>query len=277
MSPALWLCLYATLLLVAFAAYACQCRQRDEERYSEGSLSAFVLRAHVCDVALKRTWARMREDLGVDRVFLAFDESGGRLADCDPGFYEANRSVILVHTNDECLHEVPAGMHVSMWVSWSCTVVKASRMVLDALPSVVYMWIVESDVYCNGSYRAAFARTHHLDHDFLATDVEHRGEKGNNGWMWWNNLQGNLANTPLDRQVKSFFPVTRYSRALLDAVATEYGRSSGFCEVYFPTLARSRGLTYASLPRDMGVIQMGRANELVPSFRDDKLYHKYLF
>jgi hypothetical protein len=247
-----------------------------EKMTENDSFNIFVLRAHVCDDALKRTLYNMRNELDDANVFLAFDESRGRLADIDPYFAEANAHAIIALTQDMCSTNVPNGMHDSMWANVDCTVVESSRFVLARRPDMQYMWLVESDVYCNGSYRTAFAHAHSLAHDFLATNVEEYGDNNNHQWVWWDNLKGDIAGTPRTDQVKSFFPITRFSRAMLAAVTAEYGRSSGFCEVFFPTLARKRGLTFASLPAEMGIIQYDEINSRVPAHTDNMLYHKYI-
>ena len=80
------------------------------------------------------------------------------------------------------------------------------------------------------------------------------------------------------RRWKSFFPITRYTPALLTLLDDNIGRSSGFCEVYVPTLAVYHGLTVAPLPENMTgpmsprVIRKNRKPQL---FNDNKVHHKY--
>ncbi|WP_248785796.1 hypothetical protein, partial [Escherichia coli] len=78
--------------------------------------------------------------------------------------------------------------------------------------------------------------------DFLASFVEDYGESN---WMWWDDLEDlsrdGVYVPPLENRVKSFFPVTRYSKEFLREIHDSIGVYSGYCEVYIPTLAKQKG------------------------------------
>ena len=68
-------------------------------------------------------------------------------------------------------------------------------------------------------------------------------------WCWWETIHGHLAQTRKEDRVGTFFPMTRLSHAMVDALRLEFGRSTGFCEVYFSTLcANTPGLVIAPIP-----------------------------
>ena len=106
---------------------------------------------------------------------------------------------------------------------------------------------------CRGSWAKALAPCRDVECDFLAKGrndaVEVRTHANSRGWCWWGDVFGRLAQeVPRELRQGCFFPVTRYSKAMLSAVEAELGLITGFCEVYFPTLCVGRGLTYAAMP-----------------------------
>lgn len=151
-----------------------------------------------------------------------------------------------------------------------------------------YLWLLEDDVYVDGSLDGVIKKNSSRTEDFLASFVEDYGE--NENWMWWDALvskstdlssDGSLSRDagvyvpPLEERVKSFFPVTRYSKEFLKEIHDRIGVYSGYCEVYIPTLAKQLGYTYGNLEESsVGNLSLSVINPM-PTNGDDRLYHKW--
>lgn len=140
-----------------------------------------------------------------------------------------------------------------------------------------YLWLLEDDVYCDGSLDQVIHKNESNTKDFLASFVEDYGASAEEiNWMWWNSLEGQGTEIPsLENRVKSFFPVTRYSKEFLKEIHDSIGNYSGYCEVYIPTLAKQKGYTYGNLSEDsIGNLSLTVIHPM-PKNGDGKLYHKW--
>lgn len=136
-----------------------------------------------------------------------------------------------------------------------------------------YVWLIEDDVYCDGNLDACLEMSSDDEKDFLATFVEDYDVHKNGDWVWWNDVT--KATFPLEERVKSFFPVTRYSKRFLECIHDHIGEESGFCEVYIPSLAKNRGYTYGNIEeRCVGNMSLGVIRPM-PTNGDNRLYHKW--
>ena len=140
-----------------------------------------------------------------------------------------------------------------------------------------YLWLLEDDVYCDGSLDQVIHKNESNTKDFLASFVEDYGSNVNElNWMWWDSVEGQGTEIPsLENRVKSFFPVTRYSKEFLKEIHDSIGVYSGYCEVYIPTLAKQKGYTYGNLEESsIGNLSLVPIHPM-PTNNDGKLYHKW--
>ena len=142
-----------------------------------------------------------------------------------------------------------------------------------------YLWLLEDDVYVDGSLYGVLKKNDSRTEDFLASFVEDYGSNVHElNWMWWDSLVSRDAGVSvpeLKNRVKSFFPVTRYSKKFLKEIHDRIGVYSGYCEVYIPTLAKQLGFTYGNLEESsIGNLSLSVINPM-PTNGDDRLYHKW--
>ena len=98
----------------------------------------------------------------------------------------------------------------------------------------------------------------------------------NQRWPWWRDINGELRELmPIPDRMRSFFPLTRYTPAMLMLLEEHLGRSSGFCEVYVPSLAVYYGLTAAPLPDGMEGPMSASVIKKVELHNDNRVHHKY--
>lgn len=139
-----------------------------------------------------------------------------------------------------------------------------------------YLWLLEDDVYVDGSLDGVLKKNSSRTEDFLASFVE--DYEAGSGWVWWDELVSRDAGVSvpsLEERVKSFFPVTRYSKEFLKEIHDRIGVYSGYCEVYIPTLAKQLGYTYGNLEESsVGNLSLVPIHPL-PKNGDDRLYHKW--
>lgn len=138
-----------------------------------------------------------------------------------------------------------------------------------------YLWLLEDDVYCDGSFDDVIQKNESNTKDFLASFVEDYGASAEEiNWMWWDSVEGQGVPEKSER-VKSFFPVTRYSKEFLKEIHDSIGVYSGYCEVYIPTLAKQKGYTYGNLSEDsIGNLSLVPIHPM-PHNGDGRLYHKW--
>ena len=116
-----------------------------------------------------------------------------------------------------------------------------------------YVWFIEYDVRCSGSFKKAFKLCDDVKGDFMACGGSEgqcrvRRASEDPSWCWWQYVEGGISSVEMKDRVGVFFPMTRLSRAMFEALRGEFGRSTGFCEVYFPTLCLHSGLLLTALP-----------------------------
>lgn len=141
-----------------------------------------------------------------------------------------------------------------------------------------YLWLLEDDVYVDGTLDGVLKKNSSRTEEFLASFVEDYGENDKElNWIWWGALESRdgVSVPSLDQRVKSFFPVTRYSKEFLREIHDRIGVYSGYCEVYIPTLAKQLGYTYGNLEESsVGNLSLSVINPM-PTNGDDRLYHKW--
>jgi hypothetical protein len=144
-----------------------------------------------------------------------------------------------------------------------------------------YIWFIEYDVYCKGSFAKALKPYANYHCDLLAKGGDDRYAIRtfctHPLWCWWGDLFGEIAMTPYVNRTGSFLPVMRVSRQLIQLLTDNLGRSTGYCEVYIPTLCVTSGLTYKTLmPPVFGKFRyrpVMTLDEVEQIAEQDKLYH----
>jgi hypothetical protein len=248
----------------------------------------YVLRAHLFDQQFQDALEKMEAELPRESVWILFDSSK---AAPPPEFQERYAPRLILHTQEDCQSINP--LHVSMWhTADSSLAIMWDHMLLHSKSEkdLDYVWLIESDVYCDGSYARCFDKALRSKADFVVAYLERYGDLDKNGvhndnWCWWDSLVGIIADeVPRQERYKSFFPVSRYSKQMLKAVNENLGRSSGFCECYIPTLtALVPSLTLERCPDDMigDLDTMSAGWKLspasLPNARNDKFWHKYYY
>ena len=265
------------------------------------AVSICVLRTHMLDGPTRALLSQLQRDLGADRVFVMFDETRGAwpqagapagLTACrwDDGRDLHARAMLF--DDGECMrvnamHDRGYGHAKYSWSFWhpeTSFVMMHDFALARVAGGFEYMWVVEYDVRCHGSFAAALGRCDQVAADFMAKGGDDRFELRSgrtDPWCWWGSLEGELAITPIERQLGAFFPVTRVSHAMVEALRAQFGRSTGFCELYFSTLCSVAGLLAVAMPREVFghfVYQPSMSNEEYERVKritlaDDLLHH----
>lgn len=236
---------------------------------SPTSDNIYVIRTHVLDKQFLNLWTKCLNELPKSSLYIIFDNTKSALTQ---KFKQSYNNHIITLTQEEAISMNP--LHSSMWYSVDTSLAKCEHFFKERHISYKYMWFLENDIYCDGNMYTTLQKANGLSEDFLAISVE-KQSAANLDWHWWQDLVGRI--TSHEERVKSLFPVTRCSRELVQAVCEELGKSSGYCEVYIPTLASLYKLTYANLPISM--IGEGFTYQLLPKIfvkHNDTLHHKFV-
>lgn len=227
----------------------------------------YIIRDHLCDQRMKDLWSKLISEFPIEDCYIIFDNTNGAL---DSAFQEQYKDQIIVQTVDECKKK--SEYFESMYHSTHVSLCFALENI-----SFDYAWLVESDVYFDGSIKETLKDE--TDDDFKATYVEDYGP-GNADWMWWDTLSGDIIDTPNDKKGKSLFPVTRYSSRMVDAMRKSTETSGGFCEVYALTIAKLNDYKIGNINRDAYIPEMFTFSQTIslknlPNNNDNKMYHKF--
>lgn len=81
-----------------------------------------------------------------------------------------------------------------------------------------YYWFIEYDVYFSGNWSVLFNDCDMIlnDYDFLSAQVAKYDSLTNGNWLWWTSR--NNSGFPLEKSVKGFNPICRYSRKALECL-----------------------------------------------------------
>lgn len=234
--------------------------------------SVIVLRTHRFDSTILELYEKLRTDCGLHRVFVLFDNTQ-RTWEQSQGTWEQSQgftqeNVFLV-TDAECssvnsMHDQGFRCHSDVsWMFWHpetsfvmCHDWLRAKESDGTCPPFDYVWFVEYDVRCTGAFSEAFAVCDSVDADFMASGraeskADHlRLASEEPHWCWFPRLDGEIATrAPSEQRVGAFFPMVRFTTRMADTVRGEFGKSTGFCEVYVPTLAAlSPGIVSAAIP-----------------------------
>ena len=231
----------------------------------------YMFRTHAGNQFGQARYEQMREQLGAESVYLLLDDThqsaqGTRIAGHVAGVGDSHRLLI---NESEC--SSASSLHTNMYHMPHIQMALANKYLQPVVFS--YIWFVEWDAVCHGDYGECFSLPDALQgKDFLAVDVEPYSERLK-GWRW-GELVGELSDLPTESRWKSFFPVVRFSKTFLANISTDMASSSGFSEVYVPTLCSTlQSCSLGALPRrELGPFGAS-GNLTLPALADDKWYH----
>lgn len=242
-----------------------------------GIRTLYVIRAHSNISVVNDVFQKMQRELGVNNVFLTFDDTLTNWP-----FGESMRITqlrtrkspnVLLFNRSECeAVMVGVSQHMQYWDQPA--LVLFHRHMADI--SYDYLWRFESDVRCNGDYMECLSGTFALHQDLICSHAPNQNTAGDPGWHWFK-ISGRLANVTLNQRWGCFTPAVRLSRRAMQLVSDEMGVSSGFLEVFYPTLIAHHGLTMTELPvYDRGYIGLHPEEAVklldIPH-KDNRLYH----
>lgn len=184
--------------------------------------------------------------------------------------------VLLMSANDKCNIRVPDDVNVCVYdieelsampyESICDTLVPGSTHFLalkyqQEHSAYTYYWFIEYDVDFTGKWSFLLDKFTAYTADFLSTHVAQYGEE-NADWPWWNNL--NDVGYPLEKCVKSFNPICRYSSAALDYI-DDYMRKgySAHSEVMIATCLYNAGYK---------IVDFGGIGKFVPDGLENSFY-----
>lgn len=230
---------------------------------------AITIAAHKLDGLTLNLWEKCRQELGPKRVFMLFDATRSE------DIYDFEKKYpghVVIFDDKQCKAVNP--LFKSSYDNMDCKLAFLYERV--RLPE--FTWMIETDVYCDGNIRDTLDKCRDSS-DFISSAIK-RWSKDNN-WPHWSRLEGDASSIPMDRRWGCFFPVCRFSKRFLKCVRDFYykGKQTGYCEVYFPTLAYNHGFTISELPKSIhGDIswEHNYDQNTIPKLKNNKLYHRYL-
>jgi hypothetical protein len=208
----------------------------------------------------------MKHDLGQDCVYVMFDDTRRPSEGVRYGNKVYSPCTLLVN-DEECksinkLYERPSHETETRFIA-------AYQMIQQEYD---YLWFIEYDVRCYGSYKEALGKCDHMDHDFLSNELQSVFEVPY--WHYWDTWKTEI---PKEHLWRCFFPVNRFTKRALAILCQETGKIQAFCETYTPTILSMHGMKMASFPTDMNGIMRWEEiphniYEHMPKERN-KLYH----
>lgn len=236
---------------------------------------AIALKVHSCNDQVMYTLQRLRNELPTSvPIIVVFDNTKG-------GFKQelARHLTPYLLSTDQQLQQVN-GLHKDTWYNNDSLLISLWRSGMLS-PDTDFLWLIEYDVFCDGNWFHAMASTSGMMHDMLATYME-RYNQSNETWMWWPHMNATNEKdiVPRKRRVKSFAPVCRFSRRAMQVLDAHAGRTSGYCEVYIPTILDASNCTWANLPNSMlGDFQCFETckSSRPPTRNDNRLHHKMVW
>ena len=103
-----------------------------------------------------------------------------------------------------------------------------------------YYWLVEDDVRFSGEWKDFFGRFASCTSDFLSSVIETKAE--NPTWYWWSCLKTGNEAIAVDRLLRSFNPIYRFSSQALACIDDHLRKDwIGHHEVLLPTLLYNKG------------------------------------
>lgn len=206
--------------------------------------SVVALRTHKMNSAIAQLYEQLKDDLGRDRVFMVYD------ATHEPLESTLKDNHIMIFDDKEC--KKMNSMHKKSFLHPETSAVMFHDFLLDKSVDFDSFWFIEYDVRCHGSFAIPLAVCDDIQADFMAKGGDDRNEFRKGGidyWTWWEHLEGDISSVPLEKRLGSFFPMVRFSKRFIEVLRSQFGKSTGFCELYCPTLCATHSdLILAPMP-----------------------------
>lgn len=111
-----------------------------------------------------------------------------------------------------------------------------------------YIWTIEYDVYCQGSWEEYLNKYSNDESDFIANRLTKTNKKG----IWYNRFKAGTSKAASERYIdvyRTFNPIMRFSNKGLTYICDELkdGRIYGFYEWLYPTMLIYGGYTIKSI------------------------------
>jgi hypothetical protein len=236
----------------------------------------YVLRVHFLDENVMSLYSQYQRDFGVGESFMLLDTTD--IAHV-PSIHN-----LIVTSKDRAEAIDPLINQFNLpgrYYRGESAYIQAAEGVTHLFGKFDYLWLIEYDVYCKGSFARALKPADNVDCDFLAKGrddgFEVRKYCKEPRWCWWNDLFGQLSKMPHMLRKGCFFAVTRVTPRFIETVKANLGKSTGFCEIYFPCLCVANGLSYKALPYEcIGDVRFQpdyKLEQLEKEAISDKLYH----
>lgn len=224
-------------------------------------MNVYVILTHTFNSFVKRNIQHMIEDLGFQNIILCYDNTNGsfdihdapnfqwKVHELKPGDplpeLHSGGSILLFH-HDVCMHYNP--LHSKCRDNYD-TFIGVLHHVLKF--DYQYLWFIENDVACHGSWKRTLDQCSAMNQDFLATRIgSYEDSFVDKTWPGWHALH-HYQTVPLHRRWKAFVPISRYSKPFVKTLSDGLGVTSGWIEVYLATLCRERNYTLADFPHSM--------------------------
>jgi len=92
-----------------------------------------------------------------------------------------------------------------------------------------FIWVIERDAVCHGSWKECLGPVADRDTDFLTVGMVAQYSQSMS-WPWWTAMEGQLSSISLDSRFSSFFPVVRCSKRMVADLHQQLDNSGGFSE-----------------------------------------------
>lgn len=225
----------------------------------------YVLRMHNFN---EKVWEKFKTDFGTENSYMIFDNSKNSCPIISDNILQINET--------ECvkINELHNKFHLS-GSGYRCEshLIAISRFIREPFK---YLWLIEYDVYCPTNMKNVLDKCDDIDCDFLSKGRDDhyliRTFYNSPNWCWWDNVFGDVRIIPPQYRLGCFFPLNRFSVNMIKAIEDQLHKSTGFCEVYIPTLCVYYNLIYKHIPDNLFGVFRFQPNVNEP-FENDKLYH----
>lgn len=262
------------VLIFIILIYSCIKKYNNFENYENSIKNVYILRAYLTNEQTLKAWDKFLQDLPNERCFILYDNTQNSM-DINSDFYHKyKQNIILQKENDS---KKINKLHHAIKTTPEACIINASKYISTKI-DFDYLWVIEEDIYVDGSLKEILDISNNDNSDLLARDLD--SYTNNKDWNNWNNLFGEYKNLPLEKQIKGFYPIVRMSKNYLKVMENNLGISSGFFEIYSGTLALNNNLTYNNFPDQMfGKFVAHKVIDLdnLPNNKNNKLYHKFVY
>lgn len=237
--------------------------------------SVYTLRTHEINDSVKLLYEKLVDDVGQDNVFVLYDATNFKLPlDCpisSDKIYVVDDSLCLKNNSYHDKGHRSGSASMSFWHPETSFVLMGYWLSLVKKIEYDYVWFIEYDVYCNGSFARALQKCDKVSADFMARGRDNGPENFRVGsvdpWCWWGELHGEIAKVPQSNRVGCFLPLVRCSKKMLETMRHQFNKSTGFCEVYMTTLAVKENLVAKPVPLEaLGIFRYR------PTITDEELH-----